>query len=94
MLNLCRELVQLRRRRRELSAGSFEPNRPVGATLRYSRRNAGSEISVLLNLSDTAQTVPLARSAAHLLLSTHMDREESRIEAHVQLRPNEGIIVG
>ena len=67
-----------------------------GDLLLYQRGGDGSAVVVALNLG--AQPASIASDAIghgrEILLSTFLDRQRERIEGALDLRGNEGVIVG
>jgi alpha-glucosidase len=64
--------------------------------LLYRRRVEGNAVVIALNLGD--QPVSIASDAAglrgNILLSTMLDREGEPVEGALDLRGNEGVIIG
>jgi alpha-glucosidase len=96
ILNMHRRLVALRRARPALTAGAYRPLAVEGDLLLYRREHAGDEVTVALNLGLEPTTVLLERMPpnARVLLSSHADREGERIEGEIDLRGNEGLVIG
>jgi alpha-glucosidase len=96
ILSLYKALVNLRKERPQLAAGSYVPVVAEGDLLLYRREADGAAIMVALNLG--AEPVSLSSDAIGLdgaiLLSTHMDRDAERINGSLDLRGNEGVVIG
>jgi alpha-glucosidase len=93
MLVLYRHLIELRRQRPELAVGDWRALSAAGDVLVYARSAVGSRVLVALNLGATPHSLPLAEPG-HLLLSTHLDRAHEAVSEQVELRGNEGLILG
>jgi alpha-glucosidase len=96
ILNLYKALIDLRRKRPELVSGDYAPVAAEGDLLLYRRQSEGQAITIALNLG--AEPVSLESDAAGLggeiLLSTLLDRQGEKIEGVLDLRGNEGVIIG
>jgi alpha-glucosidase len=92
MFALYRRLIDLRRRRPELTVGDWQALAAEGDVLAYTRSHAGSQLLVALNLGPSPHRVPLAE-ASRLLLSTYLDRAHEEVSEQVELRGDEGIIL-
>jgi alpha-glucosidase len=96
ILNLYKALIALRKRLPQLVTGSYEPVAAQGDLLLYRRAGEGGTIVVALNLG--ADPVSISSSSigfrSEILLSTFMDRHGERIEGALDLRANEGAILG
>jgi alpha-glucosidase len=96
ILNLYKSLIALRREFPQLVSGAYEPVAAEGDILLYRRSGEGSAIVVALNLG--AEPVSVASSAIgfrnRILLSTFLDRQNEQIEGMLDLRGNEGVILG
>jgi alpha-glucosidase len=96
ILNLYKALVSLRRKLPQLVSGPYVPIAAEGDLLLYRRGSDDSTTLIALNLSD--QPVSIASNAAGLigeiLLSTFLDRHGEKLEGSLDLRGNEGVIVG
>ena len=93
MLALYRRLIELRRQRPELTVGDWRPVAADGDVLVYTRSYGDSQVLVALNLGATAHELPLV-NPQRALLSTYLDRAHEAVSGHVELRGNEGIILG
>jgi alpha-glucosidase len=96
ILNLYRALVSLRKRLPPLVTGAYMPIAAQGDLLLYRRQSEGGAVVIALNLGD--QPVSIASDAAGLrgeiLLSTFLDRAGEKVRGAVDLRGNEGVIIG
>lgn len=96
ILNLYRALLRLRRQLPQLALGDYQPLAAEGDLLLYRRHYQGQSVLVALNLGP--DPISAASDAIGLdgevLLSTMLDRAGERIGATLDLRGNEGIIVG
>ena len=96
ILSLYKALIALRRRLPELRSGDYVPIAAQGDLLLYRRQSEGKAVVIALNLAD--QPVSIASDAAGLngdiLLSTFLDREGEKVEGTLDLRGNEGVMIG
>jgi alpha-glucosidase len=96
ILNLYKALIALRKQLSQLVTGSYEPVAAQGDVLLYRRVGAAGAIVIALNLG--AQPVSISSSSIgtgrEILLSTFLDRQGERIEGTLDLRANEGAILG
>ena len=96
ILNLYKALIELRRQLPQLVSGAYEPVAAEGDILLYRRSGEASAIVVALNLG--AEPVSVASSAIgsgnRILLSTFLDRRDEKIDGVLDLRGNEGVILG
>jgi alpha-glucosidase len=98
LLSLYRRLIDLRRAEPALHRGQYGSIPSNDHTLAYLRSDAGKCFLIALNLANEQQAIePTGRTTSpsygHLVLSTHMDRADERIEGTIHLRANEGIVV-
>lgn len=93
ILTLTRDLLRLRREHPVLHRGDFEPfgTTPDG-TFAFRRIGPEGRLHVVLNMTAEARAVPDA-GPGHVLIGTHRDRDGSRVDRGVELRPNEGLVV-
>jgi alpha-glucosidase len=77
-------------------SGAYVPIAAAGDLLLYRRQSEGKAVVVALNLG--AEPVSIASDAlppgGGILLSTFLDREGEKIQGSLDLRGNEGVIVG
>jgi len=96
ILNLYKALIALRRKLPQLVTGVYEPIAVQGDVLLYRRRHEAGVVVIALNLG--AESVTVTSSAIgfsnEILLSTFRDRQGERVEGVLDLRANEGVIVG
>jgi alpha-glucosidase len=96
ILSLYKSLIALRKQLPQLMTGGYEPVVAQGDVLLYRRGGEGGAIVVALNLG--AEPVSISSSSIgfgrEILLSTLMDRHGERIEGTLDLRANEGAILG
>jgi alpha-glucosidase len=96
ILSLYKALIGLRKKLPQLVSGNYVPIAADGDLLLYRRQSEGKAITIALNLG--AEPVSIASDAADLsgeiLLSTFLDREGERIQGAVDLRGDEGVIIG
>jgi alpha-glucosidase len=89
-------LIKLRKQLPQLVAGAYEPIAAQGDLLLYRRRAEGEALIIALNLG--AEPASITSSAigfgSEILLSTFLDRQRERVEGVLDLRGNEGVIVG
>jgi alpha-glucosidase len=96
ILNLYKALIDLRKKSPQLVSGDYAPIAAEGNLLLYRRQSEGKSIAIALNLG--AKPVSIASNAAELsgeiLLSTSLDRGGEKIDGALDLRGNEGVIIG
>jgi alpha-glucosidase len=96
ILSLYRALIGLRKQTPALVSGSYVPLAAEGDLLLYKRQDGEGLLLIALNLGGDAVSV---RSdsiglSGEILLSTAMDREGEAIGETLELRGNEGVILG
>ncbi|WP_247876891.1 alpha-amylase family glycosyl hydrolase [Azospirillum brasilense] len=94
MLALHRALLALRRAEPALSVGRYEPVSAEDDVLVYERRHGRDRFRILLNLSAAERMVDAVPDAAHIRLSTHLDRDGEPASGALRLRPDEGVVIG
>jgi alpha-glucosidase len=96
ILGLYRALIKLRKQLPQLAAGAYEPMAAQGDLLLYRRRAAGEALVIALNLG--AEPASVTSSAigfgSQILLSTFLDRKGEILQGVLNLRGNEGVIIG
>jgi alpha-glucosidase len=96
ILSLYKALIGLRRKLPQLVSGDYAPIAAEGELLLYRRRSEGKAVVVALNLG--AEPISLASDSADLsgeiLLSTFLDREGEKVQGTLDLRGDEGVIIG
>ena len=99
VLNLYRALIGLRKRHAALVTGSYRAVAAQGDLLLYRREGQGEGaevITVALNLGDEPVSLAIEGSGldGEILLSTELDRAGERIHGTLDLRGNEGVVIG
>ena len=96
ILNLYKALIRLRRARPELVSGNYAPVAAEGDLLLYRREADGAAILVALNLGAEPVSVSSDTIGLHgqILLSTHLDRTAEAVDGSLDLRGNEGVVIG
>jgi alpha-glucosidase len=96
ILSLYKALIRLRKQLPQLVTGTYEPIAAQGDLLLYRRRGETEAVIIALNLG--AEPVSVTSSSigfgSEILLSTFMDRKGEGIQGVLELRGNEGVIVG
>jgi len=96
ILSLYKALIALRKKLPQLMSGDYVPIAAQGELLLYRRQSEGKAVVIALNLG--AEPISLTSNSADLngeiLLSTSLDREGEKITGALDLRGNEGVIVG
>ena len=96
ILNLYRALIKLRKETPALVSGAYVPIAAKGDLLLYKRRDGQGSILIALNLGSDAVSVrsDTIGLSGEILLSTGMDREGEAVGETLDLRGNEGVILG
>jgi alpha-glucosidase len=96
ILSLYKALIALRKKTPALVTGAYEPISAQGDLLLYRRRGDEASLTIALNLA--AEPVSVTSSSIgfgkQILLSTFLDRTGESIEGVLDLRGNEGVIIG
>jgi alpha-glucosidase len=94
ILSLYKALIALRKQFPALVTGDYVPIAAQGDLLLYRRRGSQGSAVIALNLG--AQPVSLESDAlgGEILLSTLMDRQGEKLHGVLDLRDNEGVIIG
>jgi alpha-glucosidase len=94
ILTLNRRLIALRRQNPALTEGLYAPLAAEGDLLAFSRVHASQRFTIAANFSARPIDLPatIAPARAHVVLSTHLDRE-GPVEAPLILRAHEAIIM-
>jgi alpha-glucosidase len=96
ILSLYKALIGLRKKLPQLASGDYVPIAAQGDLLLYRRQSEGRAVVVALNLG--ADPVSLESKSIGLkgkiLLSTFMDREGEKVQGALDLRGDEGVIIG
>jgi alpha-glucosidase len=96
ILSLYKALIRLRKQLPQLVSGDYVPMAAQGDLLLYRRQSDGRSIVIALNLG--AEPISVASDASGLtgeiLLSTFLDRHGEKIQDTLDLRGNEGVMIG
>jgi alpha-glucosidase len=96
ILSLYKALIRLRKKWPQLVSGAYVPVAAQGDLLLYRRQGEGGVLVIALNLG--AEPLSIASDAAGLdgeiLLTTFLDRYGEKIQHTLDLRGNEGVIIG
>jgi alpha-glucosidase len=96
ILNLYKALIRLRKKWPQLVSGAYVPVAAQGDLLLYRRQHESGALMIALNLG--AEPLSIASDAAGLdgeiLLTTFLDRYGEKIQHTLDLRGNEGVIIG
>jgi len=91
ILNLYRQLIELRRANPALTQGPIDAVGVQGNILRYERCQGEERFVIVLNLGH--ESAQVSHASGRLLLSTYLDRVGEDVGESVSLRGDEGIIV-
>jgi len=96
ILSLYKALITLRRKLPQLVTGAYHAVAAQGDMLLYRREDEGGAVVVALNLGPEPVSVALSSIGFgdEILLSTLLDREGEEIHGTLDLRGNEGVILG
>jgi len=92
-LSLYKRLLQFRNQSEVLRHGSYRHVHVHEQILGYERRHGKHTILVLLNFSDTSQSLTLHDLAGEIIIGTHLDAEGTKVSGHLTLRANEGVVI-
>jgi len=96
ILGLYKALIDLRKKSPQLVSGAYVPIAAQGDLLIYRRQGDAEAVVIVLNMG--AEPVSIASETARLggviLLSTFLDRQGEKIHGVLDLRGNEGVIIG
>jgi len=92
-LSLHRGLIALRRATPALAVGSYAPVHTDNDLLVYERAAGAERVQVALNLSHAARSLPWPNPKSRIRISTHLDREDE-VGPRLELRPDEGVLIG
>jgi alpha-glucosidase len=93
LLTLTRDLLRLRREHPVLYRGDFERFGPTPeGTFAFRRIGPDGMLNVVLNLTGEERSVPDGWPG-RVLIGTHRDRDGTRVDRSIELRPNEGLVV-
>ncbi|MBR0641336.1 alpha-amylase family glycosyl hydrolase [Plastoroseomonas hellenica] len=93
MLALYRHLTALRREQPALRGARLEPLRGEDEVVAFRRESEGGAVLVALNLGGSRQSFAFA-GESRVLLSTRLDRVDERSSGRMELRPDEGVVLG
>ena len=96
ILHLYKALIRLRRKWPQLVSGDYVPIAADGDILLYRRQSESGAVVVALNLGAGPVSIGSEAAGLHgeILLSTFLDREGEMIKGVLDLRGNEGVIIG
>jgi alpha-glucosidase len=96
ILRLYKALIALRKKLPPLVSGAYAPIAAQGDLLLYRRQCEGSVVTVALNLGAAPVSLASDTPGLHgeILLSTQLDRQGEKIQGVLDLRGNEGAIIG
>jgi alpha-glucosidase len=96
ILRLYKALIALRKKLPPLVSGAYAPIAAQGDLLLYRRQCEGSVVTVALNLGPEPVSLASDTPGLHgeILLSTQLDRQGEKIRGVLDLRGNEGAIIG
>jgi alpha-glucosidase len=96
ILCLYRALIKLRKQTSALVSGAYVPLAAEGELLLYKRQDDKGSLLVALNLGNEPVSVrsDTIGPGGEILLSTSMDRQGEEIGETLELRGNEGVILG
>jgi alpha-glucosidase len=90
--HLYRRLIWYRKRTPALNMGSYQPMTSVEGCYVYSRGEGESRHVVALNFTGEPRQVTL-HDRGQIVISTHLDREETVEPGALDLRPYEGVVI-
>jgi alpha-glucosidase len=96
MLALHRALIALRRATPALAVGGYRSVYTDDDLLVYEREACGTRREMVLNFSHRPRRYrrPAGSPAARLLVSTYLDRQDECVAGAVELRADEGVVLG
>jgi alpha-glucosidase len=94
ILSFYRRLIALRKSRPELVQGTYEPFSAQGDLLLYRRKVDGQSVTVNLGAEPASIASATIGFGRKVLLSTFLDRNGEHIDGVLDLRSNEGVIIG
>ena len=96
ILSLYKALLALRKTLPQFQSGDYLPIAAQGDLLLYRRQGAGRAAVIALNLGDQPVSISTDAEglAGEILLSTFLDRQGELIAGTLDLRGNEGVIIG
>ena len=93
MLNLTREILQLRRSHEALASGAYRSLPAPDGCYAYERFTGRESMVIALDLAGTGATLVLPRGG-RIVLATHRDRAGEPVVDRLELAPFEGAVVG
>jgi len=96
ILNLYRQLIELRRKEPALSVGDYAALPAGNDLMAYIRKSGERRLLIALNFAGQPRSFDvgeLQARRAFLRISTHLDREHERVENELFLRADEGVVV-
>jgi alpha-glucosidase len=93
MLNLYRQLIQLRRSHPALTIGKLSPLESPQGTFAYLREHEGEKLIVALNFTGEEKRLDLGSGEAQIAISTHLDQPDQVDLSAVHLRAHEGLLI-
>jgi alpha-glucosidase len=94
LLTLYRRLLELRQAEPVLQHGDYEALEGGPKLVVYRRRSGERRLLVALNFVHEMQRYDLDEGGrAHVLLSTHLDRDGERLGDQLELRADEGLVI-
>jgi alpha-glucosidase len=94
ILSLYKALIGLRKKLPALVSGSYVPIAAQGELLLYRRQSEGRTAVVALNLGSEPVSLESETIGGEILLSTFLDREGEKVQGALDLRGDEGVIIG
>ncbi len=96
ILHFYQALIALRQQSPQLVRGAYRPVAAEGDVLIYRRECKGDAVTVALNLGARPVSIDadVIGDTAGILLSTFLDRRGEQVRGPLQLRANEGVILG
>ena len=96
ILNLYKALIDLRKKLPQMVSGDYVRIAAEGDLLLYRRQSESKAVMVALNLGAEAVSLELEGIGLHgeILLSTFLDRQGEKIDGTLDLRGDEGVIIG
>lgn len=65
----------------------------TGSVLAYAREGGDRLFWIALNLKSQPQSLAIPSLRGRVVLSTHLDRKDTPLDEHIDLRPDEGVII-
>jgi alpha-glucosidase len=94
ILSLYKALIALRKKLPALVTGDYVPMAAAGDLLLYRRQGPQGSVVVALNLGAEPVSLESKTLDGKILLSTLMDRHGEKLHGVLDLRDNEGVIIG